>query len=130
MLVGLSVGFLYWRASSDIVRRQEAEKALQNSEERYRTIYNRAPAMLHSIDTEGRLVMVSDHWLETLGYERQEVIGRKVTDFFSEASRALRRRGGLPRFLPERFLQGHLLSIPQKERRTHGGPAVRHRRTG
>ena len=104
--------------------------ALQKSEERYRSIYNSAPAMLHSVDLEGRLVMVSDHWLETLGYEREEVIGRKVTDFFSEASRRYAQRGGLSEFLPDRLLQGHLLSIPQKERRAHGYPAFRHRRQG
>ena len=88
VLVGLSVFLLYRKASKEIGQRRAAEMALQKSEARYRSIYHSAPAMLHSIDTEGRLVMVSDHWLETMGYEREEVIGRKVTDFFSAASRS------------------------------------------
>ena len=35
------------------------------------------PAMLHSIDAEGRLVSVSDAWLAKLGYTREEVLGRR-----------------------------------------------------
>ncbi len=98
MTVGLSAGLLYWRANNDLVRRKEAEKALQISEARYRSIYHSAPAMLHSVDLEGRLVMVSDHWLETLGYAREEVIGRKITDFFSAASRRYAEETVIPHF--------------------------------
>ncbi|MCL4503912.1 MAG: PAS domain S-box protein [Deltaproteobacteria bacterium] len=118
MLVGLSVGFLYWRASGDIVRRRSAEIALQNSEQRYRTIFNSAPAMLHSIDTAGRLVMVSDHWLKTLGYERGEVIGRQVTDFFSEASRHYAGEAVFPDF----FRQGFCKDISYQYLRKNGEP--------
>jgi PAS domain S-box-containing protein len=118
MLVGLSVGFLYWRASRDIGRRKQAEQALQNSEKRYRTIYNNAPAMLHSIDPEGRLVMVSDHWLATLGYERGEVIGRQVTEFFSEASRHYAGEAVFPDF----FRQGFCKDISYQYLKKNGEP--------
>ncbi len=97
-LVGLSVALLYLKASKEIGQRKAAETALKTSEERYRSIYHSAPAMLHSVDTEGRLVLVSNHWLETLGYAREEVIGKKVTDFFSEASRALAEQTVFPDF--------------------------------
>jgi PAS domain S-box-containing protein len=97
-LVGLSVALLYLKASQEIGQRKAAEMALKKSEERYRSICHSAPAMLHSIDTEGRLVMVSDHWLETLGYAREEVIGKKVTDFFSEDSRSLAEKTVFPDF--------------------------------
>jgi PAS domain S-box-containing protein len=43
--------------------------------------------MLHSIDDEGRLVSVSDYWLASLGYERDEVVGRASTDFLTDESR-------------------------------------------
>ena len=43
--------------------------------------------MLQSIDAEGRIVSVSDYWLETMGYDREEVIGRYIGDFLSSASR-------------------------------------------
>ena len=58
-------------------KRQTAEEAQRESEERFRTLYTKTPAMLHSIDADGILVAVSDRWLEVFGYERNEVIGRK-----------------------------------------------------
>ena len=56
-------------------------------ERRYRDLYQSTPAMLHTIDAEGRVVVVSDHWLEKLGYPREQVIGRSILDFMSEESR-------------------------------------------
>ena len=56
-------------------------------ESRYRDIYQSTPAMLHTIDPEGRLTDVSDHWLERLGYTREEVLGRSILDFMTDASR-------------------------------------------
>ena len=56
-------------------------------ERRYRDLYQSTPAMLHTIDTGGRITAVSDHWLDKLGYARQEVIGRNILDFMTTASR-------------------------------------------
>ena len=49
-------------------------------EQHYRDLYRATPAMLHAVDAKGRIVYVSDHWLKKLGYRREEVIGRPVTD--------------------------------------------------
>ncbi len=56
-------------------------------ERRYRDLYQSTPAMLHTIDPEGRLTDVSDHWLERLGYTREEVMGRSILEFMTDASR-------------------------------------------
>jgi two-component system, cell cycle sensor histidine kinase and response regulator CckA len=74
-------------AFEDITTRKRAEAALKQSEAKYRRLYNETPVLLHSIDRSGAVVEVNDYWLKTLGYERKEVIGRKVTDFFTDASR-------------------------------------------
>ena len=44
--------------------------------------YDHTPVMMHSIDREGHLLSVNDYWLEALGYERSEVIGRETSYFF------------------------------------------------
>ena len=50
---------------------------------KYRTLYRATPAMLHTVDGDGLIVTVTDHWLQKLGYKRDEVVGRPITDFFS-----------------------------------------------
>lgn len=56
-------------------------------ERRYRDLYQSTPAMLHTVDGEGRITAASDHWLAKLGYTREEVIGRSILEFLSEDSR-------------------------------------------
>ncbi len=51
-------------------------------------LYENTPAAIHAIDSAGRLVAVSDSWLQLLGYKRDEVIGRRSVEFLTEASRA------------------------------------------
>jgi len=41
------------------------------------------PVMLHSLDSEGRIKLVSERWLEVLGYRRQEVIGKKLNQLIN-----------------------------------------------
>jgi len=43
--------------------------------------------MLHTVDEDGKIVAITDHWLQKLGYEREEVIGRPISDFFTVAGR-------------------------------------------
>ena len=79
----------------------ELERQLSRSEAVYRELYEGAPVMLHSIDDQGRIISVSDRWLETFGYERREVVGRLSTDFLTEDSRRYARELVLPLFQKE-----------------------------
>ncbi len=83
----------------DVTARRLAELAIRESEERYRELYTKTPVMMHSINGGGRLISVSDYWLEHLGYERDEVIGRPSTDFLTEESRRYAAEVVLPDFL-------------------------------
>ncbi|MGD9300537.1 MAG: PAS domain S-box protein [Desulfobacterales bacterium] len=108
VLIGLSVFLLYRKASVEIRMRQSAEKALRESEARYRRLYHHTPAMLHSIDTSGRIVSVSDYWSEVMGYRREDVIGQRLTAFFSAQSR----RYAEEQVFPEFFKTGFIKDIP------------------
>ncbi len=102
-LICASVVVLYRKASSEVSQRRAAEAALAESEERFRTLYHNTPAMLHSIDASGRLVSVSDYWAEVMGYSREEVIGRPITDFMAEESKRHAEAVAIPRFLEVGF---------------------------
>jgi PAS domain S-box-containing protein len=79
----------YVGTQTDISHYLETFKALQDSEIRYRHLYEETPAMLHSLDAQGRIVSVSHYWLEKLGYQRQEVISQPLSAFLSADSQPL-----------------------------------------
>lgn len=105
LLLGGSIFFLYRHASLELTRRRSVERALRISEGRYRSLYHNTPAMLHSIDRHGKLVSVSNYWTEALGYTREAVIGRKLTDFLSSASRKLAEEQVIPAFFEKGFVK-------------------------
>ncbi|MFN3943329.1 MAG: PAS domain-containing protein [Allosphingosinicella sp.] len=65
-------------------------------------LYQRTPTLLHSQSPEGRLISVSDRWLEFMGYDsRDEVIGRPIRDFMTAASIERHLSEHWPRLLAE-----------------------------
>lgn len=78
---------------------RERRLALKAQRERYRQLYERTPAMMHSIGPDGRMLAVSRLWLERLGYDEREVIGRPSTDFLDADSRRRAIEQVLPQFL-------------------------------
>lgn len=73
-------------AWQNINTRKEIELALERSLKKYRSIYNKAPVMMHSINDKVEIISVSDFWLEKMGYERNEVIGKSPLDFMAKES--------------------------------------------
>lgn len=64
---------------------KEAE-TLRQSHVRFQNLYRKTPLPLHALDGSGQIEKVSDAWLKLLGYERDAVIGRPLTNFMTEAS--------------------------------------------
>jgi PAS domain S-box-containing protein len=72
-----------------ILARARATAELRASEQHLRMVYEKSPASYQSLNKEGRLVDVNPAWLDTFGYTREEVIGRKFSEFLTESSQAL-----------------------------------------
>ena len=91
-------------AGAPLLNRRDGDEFLQ--------IYEKTPAILQAANEDETLIAVSDRWCEWLGYAREEVVGRKSSDFVAESSReALRgffpmlwRDGSCDR-LPFRFIR-------------------------
>ncbi|QGJ71462.1 Hypothetical protein PBC10988_31670 [Planctomycetales bacterium 10988] len=62
------------------------------------SLFDQAPVMMHSMDREGKIVRVSDAWLEALGYERMEVLGRQWQEFLTPDSQHYYKSLATPRF--------------------------------
>ncbi len=93
-------------ALQNINTRKEIEMALEKSLKKYRSIYNKAPVMMHSINERLEIISVSDFWLDKMGYERNEVIGRSPYDFMVEEP-----KGVVQRNLNKLFKDGFIKNI-------------------
>ena len=66
---------------SDITERKRFEEALSESEARFRLLFERAPLGYQSLDENGFFIEINQTWLDTLGYSREEVIGKSFAEF-------------------------------------------------
>lgn len=67
----------------EITRQQQAERELQITEEKYRTLYNATPNMVLAVELPSGTIVECNHALcTTLGYARSEVVGRKQDEFY------------------------------------------------
>ena len=57
---------------------KRTEKALRESEKRFKDLYDNAPSGYHEYDLEGRITQVNRTELQLLGYSQEEMIGRYV----------------------------------------------------
>ena len=90
------------RDTAELERRvAERTGALKESEERHRFLYENTPVMMHSLNKEARLVSVNQHWLNVLGYEREEVLGQPAANFLTKASGAF----AIDQFFKKEFLK-------------------------
>ncbi len=84
----------------NITDRKRTERALRRSEKRYRVLVQTMNEGLGIQDEHGVWTYVNDRFCEMLGYSRDEMVGRQVTDFLDETDQrtyqeqVVRRRRG------------------------------------
>jgi len=65
----------------DDSKSREAERQLKDSEERFKKLFEYAPLPYQSLDKKGCIIEVNHTWLEMLGYQKSDVIGKSFGDF-------------------------------------------------
>ena len=82
----------------------EANRTLAEHVEEIAALYNRVPCGYHSLAPDGRVLAINDTELDWLGYAREDVVGRPITDFMAPESQAFF-AATFPRFLREGLLR-------------------------
>jgi PAS domain S-box-containing protein len=62
---------------------QDRTAELLERSQRIEDLYNNAPCGYHSLDAAGRFVEINDTELRWLGYSREEILGRRFTEFLT-----------------------------------------------
>ncbi|MEQ9006336.1 MAG: PAS domain S-box protein, partial [Ekhidna sp.] len=70
----------YQSVGADITQIIEAEKALKDSEERYRNVFNQQFQFTALLDLEGKVVHINDLPLKVQGLEKEDYLGRYFWD--------------------------------------------------
>lgn len=79
--------FLYFfGVGIDITERKQAEKALRESEEKYRTMLNNIEDGYYEADLPGNLTFVNPSMSRILGYSREEMIGMNNRQYMEKAT--------------------------------------------
>ncbi len=71
----------------DISDQKRIEKNLQESEKKFKLLYEKAPVPYHTLNPKGIITDVNEKWCKTFGYTKDEVIGRSIFDFISKHER-------------------------------------------
>jgi PAS domain S-box-containing protein len=77
--VGKPVGIV--SVLRDISERKAADQALRQSERRFRSYFEQGLLGMAISDGEMRWTEVNDHFCDILGYSKEEVLQRKISDF-------------------------------------------------
>lgn len=65
----------------DINESKKVKDALQESEERFKLLFDKAPLGYQSLDINGCFIDINQKWLDMLGYTQNEVVGKWFGDF-------------------------------------------------
>ena len=81
----------------DITERKEAEEALRESEERFRSIFEKSSDAICLIDSEGRYLMVNEAMCELTGVSREELVNKHYSTFMDKETHELMEQHWLQR---------------------------------
>ncbi|MBU0514365.1 MAG: response regulator, partial [Proteobacteria bacterium] len=100
------------RLQREFAERLRAERALKESEERFRSLCENSPDIIFTLETDGSFAYVSPAWAKVLGHRPEDITGRRWVDFIPE-DEAVRFQGMFDRIIRDKEtvtgLTGHLV---------------------
>lgn len=88
---------------TDVTEKVNLRRSLEESERKYRELYNSAPDLMHSLDEDGYIIECNDTEVKVLGYSRRELLGKHMKELlperlhtvFDEKFRELKEKGSV-----------------------------------
>jgi PAS domain S-box-containing protein len=71
----------------DITEKKRMEKILEESEKKFKLLYEKAPVPYHTLSPAGIITDVNEKWCQILGFTKEEVTGKSIFDFITEPQR-------------------------------------------
>ncbi|MFC2157631.1 PAS domain S-box protein [Acidobacteriota bacterium] len=71
----------------DITQRKQMETALKDSEEKHRAIFESFTDVYYRTDKDGIVTIISPSVRTQAGYDPEEIVGKPVTDFYSDTEK-------------------------------------------
>ncbi|HEU4340232.1 MAG TPA: PAS domain S-box protein, partial [Candidatus Binatia bacterium] len=78
--IALDNAWLYREVQKELTERKQAEEALRESEERFRSTFEHAPIGMAHVGLDGRWLRVNDTLCEITGYSREELLAKTFAD--------------------------------------------------
>jgi len=83
--IALDHARLYETLQQQVAKREQIEKSLRTSEERFRTLFRDAPVAYFSVQPNGQIRQVNEQGAALLGLPQDNLIGTPVIDLYADA---------------------------------------------
>lgn len=87
------------------LKTQMLQRDVDRSQQRYWDIFDQIPVMLHMIDADGVMLHINQAWQQTVGYTRDQIIGKRIDKFLDEDSKRRALTETLPRLMRDGAIQ-------------------------
>ncbi len=92
----------------DIGDQKRTERNLQESEKKFKLLYEKAPVPYHTLNPKGLITNVNEKWCQTFGYTKEHVLGKSIFDFISKNQRTQAKHSFLQKISKSKtYTDGH-----------------------
>ncbi|MCK4378495.1 MAG: PAS domain S-box protein, partial [Deltaproteobacteria bacterium] len=81
----LGIGFTFIGFAKHLRQLEVQKRLLWQSRDHFKTFYQLVPVALHSLAEDGTVLEINESWIDILGYQADEVIGKSFADFLASA---------------------------------------------
>lgn len=103
-------------AVRDLTENKRNQEALRESDKKYQDLYDNAPDMFVSVDTENATILQFNRTLtDTSGYTKEEIMGCSVFELYATESAEYAKSKVFPEFKETGYAKGEELQLHRKD---------------